>query len=53
MGTLTRRLCWQRLISLSAGSASSSGSRARKQLALSWKVCRLEEAAGTEESRET
>lgn len=52
-GILTRRLCWQSLISLSAGSASSFSSRARKQLALSWKVCRLGEAAGSEDSKET
>lgn len=50
---LTRRLCWQSLILLSAGSASSSGSRDRKQEALSWKACRLREAARAEESTET
>lgn len=52
-GTLTRRLCWQSLISLLAGSVSSSGSRARKQPAHSWNACRLGEVAGAEESRET
>lgn len=48
---LTRRLCWQSLISLSAVSASRFGSRARKWLALSWKVCRLRKAASTKENR--